>query len=162
MGSTMKPTIFNDRVASALRSWHQSAKKQIKRNKKSGQVTPMSSRPGTPSRTMSPVHLLRNHKNDNDSLQTSPRMSNFDTDNWDTDGSPSPSYHQRGSDIDTSLSHHEIEISNMDQGNETRDDPSLLQVAVIPEAIDDQQHEVAIAVPKEFSFDKRVTIYEEN
>ncbi|PWA82245.1 seven transmembrane MLO family protein [Artemisia annua] len=160
MGSTMKPTIFNDRVATALRSWHQSAKKQIKRNKKSGQVTPMSSRPGTPSRTMSPVHLLRNYKNDNDSLQTSPRMSNFDTDNWDTDGSPSPSYHQRGSDIETSLSHHEIEISNMDQGNEASDDPSLLQVAVIPEAIDDQQHEVAIAVPKEFSFDKRVTIYD--
>ncbi|PWA83152.1 seven transmembrane MLO family protein [Artemisia annua] len=82
MGSTMKPTIFNDRVATALRSWHQTAKKQIKRNKKSGQVTSLSSL-------------------------------------------------------------HEIEISNMDEGNETRD-PSLLQVAVIPEAIDDQQHEVTI------------------
>ncbi|GJW30083.1 MLO-like protein 6 [Tanacetum coccineum] len=165
MGSTMKPTIFTDTVATALRSWHQTAKKQIKKNKKSGQVTPMSSRPGTPSRTMSPVHLLRNYRNDNDSVQTSPRMSNFDTDNWDTDGyspspSPSPSYHQRGSDIETSTSHHEIEIVNMDQGNETRDDPSMLQVAVIPEAINDQKPEVTVGVATEFSFDKRVTIYD--
>ena len=94
----MKPTIFNDSVATALRSWHQTAKKQIKRNKKSAQVTSLSS-------------------------------------------------------------HHEIEISNMDEGNETHD-PSLSQVAVIPEAIDDEQNEVTIGVPKEFSFDKRVTIYD--
>ncbi|KAJ0793099.1 hypothetical protein HanOQP8_Chr01g0025891 [Helianthus annuus] len=95
MGSNMRPTVFNERVATAIRSWHKTAKKQIKTNQKSGQVTPMSSRPGTPTHGMSPVHLLRNYRNDIDSSQTSPRISNFDTDNWDTDGSPSPSYHQR-------------------------------------------------------------------
>ncbi|XP_076908847.1 MLO-like protein 2 [Bidens hawaiensis] len=150
MGSTMKPTVFNDTVATALRSWHNTARKQIKRNKKSGQVTPMSSRPGTPSHGMSPVHLLRNYKTDNDSLQTSPRMSNFDTDNWDTDGTPSPSYHQ-GQDPESSTSHqHRIELGSMDQNNETNDDGSL-QMVVVP------QHEVRIQLPKEFSFDKRTT-----
>ena len=33
MGSTMKPTIFNERVAMALRNWHHTAKKNIKHNK---------------------------------------------------------------------------------------------------------------------------------
>ncbi|KAI3676941.1 hypothetical protein L1987_86557 [Smallanthus sonchifolius] len=152
MGSTMKPTVFNDTIATALRSWHQTARKQIKRNKKSGQVSPMSSRPGTPSHGMSPVHLLRNYKNDNDSLQMSPRMSNFDTDNWDTDGSPSPSYHQ-SRDTETSTSHHHrIELGSMDQSNETIDPSSSQTMVVVPE------HEVTIQVPKEFSFDKRPRI----
>ncbi|KAI3743210.1 hypothetical protein L1987_60916 [Smallanthus sonchifolius] len=152
MGSTMKPTVFNDTVATALRSWHQTARKQIKRNKKSGQVSPMSSRPGTPSHGMSPVHLLRNYKNDNDSLQTSPRMSNFDTDNWDTDGSPSPSYHQsRDTEMSTSY-HHRIELGSMDQSNENTDPGSSQAMVVVPE------HEVTIQVPKEFSFDKRPRI----
>ncbi|KAL8259926.1 hypothetical protein R6Q59_027879 [Mikania micrantha] len=146
MGSTMKPTVFNDSVATALKSWHQTAKKQIKKNKKSGQVSPMSSRPGTPTHGMSPIHLLRGYKNDNDSVQTSPRMSNFDTDNWDTD-SPSPSYHQKRLDIE---SHHQrLELESMDQNNETNE-PSSSQLAIVPAA-----HEVTIQVPKEFSFDKR-------
>ncbi|CAA6655637.1 unnamed protein product [Spirodela intermedia] len=37
MGSNMKPTIFNDTVASALRKWHRTAKKHIKEGRKSGQ-----------------------------------------------------------------------------------------------------------------------------
>ncbi|KAJ0511022.1 hypothetical protein HanIR_Chr11g0547291 [Helianthus annuus] len=148
MGSTMKPTVFNDTVATALRSWHQTARKQIKRNKKSGQVTPISSRPGTPSHGMSPVHLLRNFKNDNDSFQTSPRMSNFDT---DTDGSPSPSYHKGRDSSEPSTSHqHQIEMGTVDQSNETNDLGSS-QTVIVPE------HEVTIQVPKEFSFDKRTT-----
>lgn len=156
MGSTMKPTIFNERVATALKSWHLTAKKQIRRNKKSGQVTPTSSRPGTPSHGMSPVHLLRNYQNDIDSLQTSPRRSNFDTDNWDTDGSPSPSYHRRG-DNETSTSHHQIELGSMDHRNENPE-PNQLQVDIVPETISNGQHEVAIAFPKEFSFDKRPNV----
>lgn len=156
MGSTMKPTIFNERVATALKSWHLTAKKQIKRNKKLGQVTPASSRPGTPSHGMSPVHLLRNYQNDIDSLQTSPRMSNFDTDNWDTDGSPSPSYHQRG-DKETSTSHHQIQLGSMDYRNEIPE-PNQLQVDIVPETIANRQHEVTIGVPKEFSFDKRQNV----
>ncbi|KAI3511755.1 hypothetical protein L1887_18913 [Cichorium endivia] len=158
MGSTMKPTIFNERVATALRTWHQSARKQIKRNKKSGQVTPMSSRPGTPSHGMSPIHLLQNYRADIDSFPTSPRTTNFDSDNWDTDGSPSPSYHQRRV-YETSISQQDIELGHTNQGNEIHD-ASSSQVAVVTETKTEtdanEQHEVAIGVPKEFSFDKRI------
>ncbi|KAI3826512.1 hypothetical protein L1987_00560 [Smallanthus sonchifolius] len=157
MGSTMKPTVFNERVATALRSWHQTAKKQIKINKRSGQVTPMSSRPGTPSHGMSPVHLLRNYRNDNDSLQTSPRMSNFDTDNWDTDGSPSPSYHQR-LDIELAMIRHPVELGSVVQSDEINDPGSSHTMAAVPEVDTNQEHEITIQVPKEFSFDKRIRI----
>ncbi|KAK1411975.1 hypothetical protein QVD17_32872 [Tagetes erecta] len=159
MGSTMKPTIFNERIVNALRSWHQSAKKQIKRNKKSGQVSPvLSSMPGTPTRGMSPIHLFSNYRQDNDSVQTSPRMSNFDTDNWDTDGSPSPSYHQRW-DTGLAISHNPIELESMDPCDEISDPSSSHMVVAVPAADDNQQHDqVAIQVPKEFSFDKRTSI----
>ncbi|KAF5822837.1 hypothetical protein HanRHA438_Chr01g0032371 [Helianthus annuus] len=159
MGSNMRPTVFNERVATAIRSWHKTAKKQIKTNQKSGQVTPMSSRPGTPTHGMSPVHLLRNYRNDIDSSQTSPRMSNFDTDNWDTDGSPSPSYHQRR-DTELVTSHHPTEQESMtiDPNDEISDPGSSQMVVVVPEADVDQQHVVTIHVPKEFSFDKRTSI----
>lgn len=89
MGSNMKPTIFNDRVANALRNWHRSAKKHLKQNR--GSVTPFSSRPGTPSRGMSPVHLLQHYKSALDSVQTTPRTSNFGNEGWETDGQNSPS-----------------------------------------------------------------------
>ncbi|KAI4382332.1 hypothetical protein MLD38_008309 [Melastoma candidum] len=89
MGSTMKPTIFNERVATALRNWHQSARKHIKKNK--GSVTPMSSRPNTPSHNMSPVHLLRHYRSEVDSFNTSPRRSNFDGEHWKAE-SPSPDH----------------------------------------------------------------------
>ncbi|KAK4483154.1 hypothetical protein RD792_010334 [Penstemon davidsonii] len=61
MGSSMKPTIFNEQVAAALKKWHQTAKKQIKQSKIINSTsTPMST--STPiSRGMSPVHLLNGH-----------------------------------------------------------------------------------------------------
>ncbi|KAJ9554923.1 hypothetical protein OSB04_009537, partial [Centaurea solstitialis] len=40
MGSTMKPTIFNDQVVKALHKWHQKAKKQVKLNRNSNSTTP--------------------------------------------------------------------------------------------------------------------------
>ncbi|GAB4840873.1 hypothetical protein Ancab_021633 [Ancistrocladus abbreviatus] len=80
MGSSMKPAIFNERVATALKRWHETAKKNIKHrninNSKLHSVTSMlSSRPSTasshhpsPSRSPSPfqgnspVHLLQRYK----------------------------------------------------------------------------------------------------
>ncbi|KAK9068655.1 hypothetical protein SSX86_012770 [Deinandra increscens subsp. villosa] len=157
MGSTMKPTVFNDTVATALKSWHQTAKKQIKINKKSGQVSPVSSRPGTPSYGMSPVHLLRNYRNDNDSLQISPRNSNFDNDNWDTDGSPSPSYHQRQDTQMVTNDQQRIELGSMDQSNEIDESNSnSLQLVVVP--THEVTREVKMQVPKDFSFDKRPSV----
>ncbi|KAI3522994.1 hypothetical protein L1887_01046 [Cichorium endivia] len=50
MGSTMKPTVFNDQVVKALHKWHQRAKKQVKLNRMSNTTTPVgSSRPSTSS-----------------------------------------------------------------------------------------------------------------
>ncbi|RDY06645.1 MLO-like protein 12, partial [Mucuna pruriens] len=91
MGSTMKPTIFNQRVASALKNWHQTAKKHVKESK---QTTPFSSRPSTPTYGMSPIHLLQRHlAGRNESAQTSPRTSNYENEQWDVEGSPSTSNH---------------------------------------------------------------------
>ncbi|PQQ21069.1 MLO-like protein 6 [Prunus yedoensis var. nudiflora] len=77
MGSTMKPTIFNDRVANAIKKWHLSAKKNLKHNKNSP-----TSVPGTPLHSMSPVHLLRHYQSEHDvdRVHTLPRMSYFDAD----------------------------------------------------------------------------------
>ncbi|GLT60094.1 hypothetical protein SLA2020_328760 [Shorea laevis] len=59
MGSSMKPTIFNDGVATALRSWHRKAKKK--------------SRHSHDSETNSPAHLLHKYEHSShDSLHTSP------------------------------------------------------------------------------------------
>nr|GEW46432.1 MLO-like protein 6 [Tanacetum cinerariifolium] len=51
MGSTMKPTVFNDRVVKALHKWHQKAKKQVKLNHNSNSTTPYTSRSITPSQS---------------------------------------------------------------------------------------------------------------
>nr|WDE40436.1 mildew resistance locus O [Manihot esculenta] len=85
MGSSMRPTIFNDRVATALKNWHHTAKKHAKHSKHSESHTPMSSRTATPTYGMSPVHLLHNYRSSTapDSLQNSPRNYNYDADNWD-------------------------------------------------------------------------------
>ncbi|KAL1191676.1 MLO-like protein 6 [Cardamine amara subsp. amara] len=87
MGSKMKPTVFNDKVATALKSWHHTAKKQIKHGRNSESTTPFSSRPTTPTHGSSPIHLLRNNHKRSRSVDgsfansLSPRNSDFDT--WD-------------------------------------------------------------------------------
>ncbi|KAM6578831.1 hypothetical protein CsatB_030668 [Cannabis sativa] len=122
MGTSMKPTIFNDKVAEALRNWHHSARKHIKhQNKAAGSVTPLSSRPTTPTHHMSPVHLLRHYRSEAaDSLQNSPRRSNFDgaTERWETD-SPSPSHHHHGRfATEGSSSHHNSNNNNKNKNQQ--------------------------------------------
>ncbi|KAK1290794.1 MLO-like protein 6 [Acorus calamus] len=74
MGSNMKSTVFDERVASALRKWHHTARKNLKERHKSGSAMPTStSRPVTPTHGFSPIHLLQNYRiSDAESLQTSP------------------------------------------------------------------------------------------
>ncbi|KAL1209829.1 MLO-like protein 12 [Cardamine amara subsp. amara] len=83
MGTSMRPTIFNDRVANALKKWHHTAKKHTKHGH-SGSNTPHSSHPTTPTHGMSPVHLLHSYHNRGLDHQTSftaspspPRFSDF-------------------------------------------------------------------------------------
>lgn len=93
MGSNMKPTIFNEKVANALRTWHQTARKQLKRNLNSGSITPLSSRPGTPLHASSPVHLLRYYKSDLDSANATPSYRTNQP--WKVEGSVlSPHYQE--------------------------------------------------------------------
>ncbi|MCD7472723.1 MLO-like protein 6, partial [Datura stramonium] len=92
MGSSMKPVIFGDNVATALRSWHNTAKKRVKHGGQlSGNTTPVSSRPTTPLHGTSPVHLLRGYPQYNDdSVQASPRTSNVENEGWANEKSSSP------------------------------------------------------------------------
>ncbi|RZC70360.1 hypothetical protein C5167_033634 [Papaver somniferum] len=133
MGSSLKPTIFNDRVATALRKWHHTARKNIKQNQQSRTATgtPTSSRPATPSHRLSPgypskatysmhrlsppVNLLRYSHNEADSLQTSPRLSIIDSENWDRDSEGSP-VHQHQYQSDGSSSHHNRRRSKLGGG----------------------------------------------
>ncbi|GER34828.1 MLO-like protein [Striga asiatica] len=141
MGSTMKPTIFNERVATALKNWHHTAKKHVKEINKhqhpSAPGTPMS---GTPrSHGMSPVHLLRNHKGEADSFQASPRRSNFfvETDQmWDSE-SPSPHGHP-------DLDHEDAFRRHPDNDDELG--PSLAPAPV-------PQLEINVTGSTDFSFD---------
>ncbi|XP_059626757.1 MLO-like protein 6 [Cornus florida] len=151
MGSTMKPTIFNERVATALRNWHRTAKKQVKQNhRQSGTVTPMSSAPGTPTHHLSPLHLLRHYNRDvDDSFQTSPRRSNFDADqHWEAEGSTSPTHH------------HHIELGNVEHDREIQHEPSQSSSQVGTIAIPARgQHEINVGpkTPKDFSFHRRTS-----
>ncbi|KAM7504455.1 hypothetical protein LguiB_003359 [Lonicera macranthoides] len=86
MGSSMKSTVFSKNVATALKTWHHTAKKHAKQGQHSGSNSPFSSRPATPTHGMSPVHLLHNYPhNSADSLQSSPRLLNaIENENWGT------------------------------------------------------------------------------
>lgn len=102
MGSSMRPTIFNERVAAAVKNWHNNARNHVKNNinRDSNSNTPFSSMPETPTQGMSPIHLLHNHHScHSDSPFASPR--------------PRPStYENQHSDIvegsfDSSSNHHQ-------------------------------------------------------
>ncbi|XP_059455810.1 MLO-like protein 6 isoform X2 [Corylus avellana] len=85
MGSSMKPTIFNDGVADALRSWHRTARKNTRQSHHHSETnSPFSSRPASPTHGMSPVHLLHNYQHSSlDILDASPRKSNVENDHLD-------------------------------------------------------------------------------
>lgn len=91
----MKPTIFNDKVAAALKNWHKTAKRNKKHNRGSELNTPYSSRPATPTHGMSPVHLFHNYRSStaDDTPTASPRSpSNYENfDYYITEETPSPS-----------------------------------------------------------------------
>uniref|UniRef100_A0A1J3I3Z9 MLO-like protein n=1 Tax=Noccaea caerulescens TaxID=107243 RepID=A0A1J3I3Z9_NOCCA len=144
MGSKMKPTVFNDKVATALKSWHHTAKKQIKHGRNSESTTPFSSRPTTPTHGSSPIHLLRNvHKRSRsadesfaNSLSPSPRR-NSDFDTWDPE-----SQHEASS----STNPHQ---SRFREEEESEKKPSSSSVELPPTRA--QQHEIAISL-RDFSF----------
>nr|GMD71226.1 MLO-like protein 6 [Ipomoea batatas] len=157
MGSNMKPTIFNERVATALKKWHHTAKKNVKESRhNSAAVTPVSSRPGTPSHGMSPVHLLRGYYRSDqaDSAQSTPRRSNYEFEHWDADDHDSPShtrFHNQGGDGSSSSSYmNQIQLGHIRHDVQPVHDPRSLQMVPVP-----PQHEIHIE-HSDFSFDRMV------
>ncbi|KAK0605188.1 hypothetical protein LWI29_023952 [Acer saccharum] len=157
MGSNMKPTIFNEKVAEALRNWHHTAKKHVKHNK--GSVTPMSSRTATPSTShhASPLHLLRSHRND---MVESYHMSSPRSVEWETD---SPSLWHPYPTADGSSSHHHLEQDNSIEYDRNVNEAGLelqgqRRTAQQPQPMPRTQHEIDIIRSKELSFDKRESV----
>ncbi|XP_029123353.1 MLO-like protein 2 [Elaeis guineensis] len=93
MGSNMRPTIFSDRVATALRKWHHTARNHLKENTQFGRTTPLStSTPNTPTSGSSRAKLLR-HLQKLDSFQGSSSRCSFSKEYFNIERSPFPSYH---------------------------------------------------------------------
>ncbi|KAL0644188.1 hypothetical protein Bca4012_042478 [Brassica carinata] len=145
MGSKMKPTVFNERVATALKSWHHTAKKQIKHGRTSGSTTPFSSRPTTPTHGSSPIHLLRNvHKRSRSADESfantlSPRNSNFDS--WRPEPQQEPS--------SSSANHHSR--FRKEDSEKMKPSSSSLELPPGPGQIRTHQHEISISL-RDFSF----------
>ncbi|KAK9127287.1 hypothetical protein Syun_016084 [Stephania yunnanensis] len=151
MGSSMRPTVFNERVAAALKRWHHTARKHIKENRHSKDVTPNSSRPSTPMHGFSPVHLLSNHRARHDFAPASPRSTVWDSKHWENEESPSPP--QRAS-TELQEQTQEMELANISL--------PISQIDHARNEIDDigptDQYRINIGSSsnKEFSFQKRL------
>ncbi|XP_078432609.1 MLO-like protein 12 [Wolffia australiana] len=77
MGSNMRSTIFNERIAMALKKWHNTAKKNVKEaHHRSGSASPLHSR--SPAQGLSPVHLLHHSRSDPESVHSSPMFYNME------------------------------------------------------------------------------------
>ncbi|AAD25552.1 Highly Simlilar to Mlo proteins [Arabidopsis thaliana] len=146
MGSKMKPTVFNERVATALKSWHHTAKKNIKHGRTSESTTPFSSRPTTPTHGSSPIHLLRNapHKRSRSVDESfansfSPRNSDFDS--WDPE-----SQHETA---ETSNSNHRSRFG--EEESEKKFVSSSVELPPGPGQIR-TQHEISTISLRDFSF----------
>lgn len=188
MGSTMKPTIFNERVAAALKNWHHTAKKHIKESKHSSMASPMSSRPATPYHGMSPVHLLRNYRSEVDSYQNSPNRTNWENDDGSTSPTKFHNHHHYQGFSESSSSHnyhqqqqqqqqHQIELGSYVEQGEPSDIVNGMTTTtttttnsssqVVPLPVTNRQHEINIGRStnssgrtKDFSFDKRTDLWE--
>ncbi|KAF5742530.1 MLO-like protein 6 [Tripterygium wilfordii] len=153
MGSNMRPTIFNDRVAAALKNWHHTAKKHTKHSKHPESHSPMSSRPTTPTHGMSPMHLLQNYRSSTavDSYHASPTHPNYyDSENWDPEAPsprtpPSPPRHNKQSQNTQPVDVEELEMSTHE--------PSSTQLPPAPHPIR-TQHDIRVH-SSDFSFEKR-------
>ncbi|KAJ6350083.1 hypothetical protein OIU78_006297 [Salix suchowensis] len=146
MGSSMRPTVFNDRVAAALKTWHHAAKKQTKHGKNSESHTPMSSRPQTPSYGMSPAHLLHHHRSSTapESFPNSPRLSNHDNiDQWEAEANSVHDY-----ELHESVNHGGLDVRDRVTQNQ---DPTSIQLPRGPGSIR-TQHEINLGSARDFTF----------
>ncbi|XP_048134550.1 MLO-like protein 2 isoform X2 [Rhodamnia argentea] len=138
MGSTMKPTIFHDHVATALKHWHHRARKHVKHSQHSGISTPSASAPATPEHGSSPIHLLHQYQQRSlESARNSPRKSDAENEQWAVIGLQSPQNQEVG---DMPWSRH---LETTGQEGSTGQ-PNLMS----------NQHEIDITL-SDFSFQKQ-------
>ncbi|KAK8629698.1 hypothetical protein V6N13_078530 [Hibiscus sabdariffa] len=154
MGTNMRSSIFNERIAGAIKSWHHTAKKQLKHGRQSENTTPFSSRPATPTHGMSPVHLLHGHPHRSvESHRASPTHSDFEDDQWD----PSNRFAN-------APNRHDIDVLDIDQGRSQLEMREIATMTVHESSTsgmvlrsprsDRTQHEIDVN-PSTFSFAKR-------
>ncbi|CAJ1955998.1 unnamed protein product [Sphenostylis stenocarpa] len=150
MGSTMKPTILNERVAMALRNWHHAAKKHVKQQNsrlQSQTQTPLS-RPTTPKHATSQAHLLHRWHSEIDTNSTVSEAHHP----YEIDLSPSPnSHHHKSIANASSIDHQEMEMGQLDHG--PQENVNELNSAHASSGL--TQHEINIEHGKEFSFDNK-------
>ncbi|BAT91945.1 hypothetical protein VIGAN_07059000 [Vigna angularis var. angularis] len=140
MGSTMKATIFNERVAMALRNWHHTAKKNIKEKRGLRSQSPLSTRPSTPKHPKSKANLLRRYHSEMATYPSSPIRFDFEAHlPYEIHSPPSSKVNAAAT---SSIDQHEMEM-------EVEMEIDMDQVS------DLAQHQIDIEDKQEFSFDKR-------
>ncbi|KAK8277125.1 hypothetical protein V6Z11_D10G245100 [Gossypium hirsutum] len=147
MGTNMRPTIFTDRVATALKNWHHTAKKHTKQSRllHSENTTPFSSRPATPTHGMSPVHILHKHPQRSETYGIS---SGHSVDHWDPGLFHSPLHsHEINDPIHdrTQIEVRDVDRTVQESGSSQMDDATPQTIRT--------QHEIDI-IPSDFSFAK--------
>jgi mlo protein len=152
MGTSMKPTVFSENVAAALKTWHHTAKEHTKHGAHSGSNSPYASMPVTPRHGNSPVHLLHNYPHSStNSLHNSPIRSNIvDNENWGN-AADWQRRHQEFEDTPISTAvlqneQHEVEIQ--------QSGPSGAALVQPVHPSDGSQHEVQLSLT-DFSFNKK-------
>jgi len=137
MGSTMKATIFNEKVATALRNWHHTAKKNVKEKLALRSQSSLSTRPSIPKQPKSHANLLRRYHSEMATYPSSPIRFDFEAHlPYEIHSPPSSKVNS------SSVHHHEMEIEmeiEMDQVS-----------GLTPHQID-----IDIEDNQEFSFGKR-------
>ncbi|XP_057799039.1 MLO-like protein 6 isoform X2 [Salvia miltiorrhiza] len=120
MGSNMKPVIFSDDVALALRGWQATAKKHASEGRPSAITTTFSSKPPTPHGSTSPAYLRHGRK----------RSSGMDNEGWGGEGaSASPSRHDvRDLNNKDRLPETSTSVTEIERDVENPPSPELAQV----------------------------------
>jgi len=140
MGSTMKATIFNERVAMALRNWHHTAKKNVKEKRGLRSQSPFSTRPSTPKHPKSQGNLLRRYHSEMVTYPSSPIRLDFEA--HLPYGIHSPPSSKVNAAATSSIEQQEMEMEmeiDMDQVSD----------------LNQNQIDIDIEDKQEFSFDKR-------
>lgn len=98
MGSNMKEAIFNEQTSTAVKRWHQAAKRNMKQNKRSGIFSGFKSGESS-NQGSSPAHLLHRYKTVGylDRRQPAERLyhSEYEMSDIEMDDAPPPSIHSR-------------------------------------------------------------------